>query len=130
VLKESTIQVQCVKAGVEDAAVTAAAVAVDAVASVSLAPPPLSLDRAHSSSDALPGVMMGIGRQFSEESVQFGDCLVVHLRSARDLIACDWNGFSDPYVVFSFVSRRTQQARSSMKKSTLSPEWVRRACLC
>ena len=116
---------QCVKVGGADAA------AVDAdgetAANRMLAPPPpvLALDRAHSSSDALPGVRMSIGRQFSEESVQFGDCLVVHLRSARDLIACDWNGFSDPYVVFSFASQRTQQARSSVQKSTLSPVWVR-----
>lgn len=67
-------------------------------------------------------------RQASEDVVQFGDVLLVTLVAARRLVACDWNGFSDPYAQLCFHSGHAQHAKSSMKKATLNPAWNEPFC--
>ncbi len=59
-------------------------------------------------------------RQTTSGAVAYGDVLVVQLATARNLIAADWNGLSDPYCLFALGS---QTARSSIQPETLNPNW-------
>ena len=59
-------------------------------------------------------------RQPTDESVQYGDILVVKLISAKNLIAVDWNGSSDPYAL---IAIDKQVSRSTMIKRNLNPIW-------
>ena len=48
-------------------------------------------------------------RQISSEEIQFGELILVHLVCGRDIVPLGWNGYSDPYVIFTF---NDQQSRS------------------
>lgn len=59
-------------------------------------------------------------RQPTNEDLQYGDILVVKLIQARNLMAVDWNGTSDPYAL---VAVDKQSAKSSIIKKKLNPIW-------
>lgn len=47
--------------------------------------------------------------------------LSVTLENAKDLMAADRNGYSDPYV--QFVLNGTKVFKSNVQKKTLNPKW-------
>jgi len=52
--------------------------------------------------------------------IEYIGVLTLRLMSGHNLIACDLNGKSDPYGVFTLGS---QKVKSKIKKSTLEPVW-------
>lgn len=72
--------------------------------------------------DALPALRSRpfMVRQPTDEDVQYGDILVVKLSNAKNLIAVDWNGSSDPYALLSVDK---QSSRSSIIKKKVNPVW-------
>lgn len=59
-------------------------------------------------------------RQKTAAVLQFGDILVVTLKYARNLVAKDWNGTSDPYCVLAI---QDQSVKSQVVKRNLNPHW-------
>jgi Ca2+-dependent lipid-binding protein len=60
--------------------------------------------------------------------------LIVEVRAARDLIACERSGTSDPYVVanlLDFANReiKNEKHKTSAKTKTLNPKWDHRLTL-
>jgi len=46
--------------------------------------------------------------------------LTVNVINGTDLISCDKNGFSDPYVIVTF---KEHKQRTTTQKKTLNPQW-------
>ena len=54
-------------------------------------------------------------------------CLSVKIIRARNLVAMDFNGLSDPFVIISVANTRQRKYKSQMIPCTLNPVWNEKA---